>query len=197
MEGEEFNLANGIACDCSDPENFDFEDNGRFFDRLSTIVQDFLTGILVIYSRKFISYIEKLAKDVCNDAQNEEIAGNPDGVEYFRAMVCDEPLPGRSDEGGPSDEAMCYLFNYERFTQNGPGPDYEASEQPTLFAPNSVEIDDSCDETQCYGDFCTFTHAGEDEGMQIPCNCDKPGEFVNSKDMLNKGMFFFILKSPE
>ena len=32
MEGEEFNLANGIACDCSDPENFDFEDNGRFFD---------------------------------------------------------------------------------------------------------------------------------------------------------------------
>ena len=30
MEGEEFNLANGIACDCSDPENFDFEDNGRF-----------------------------------------------------------------------------------------------------------------------------------------------------------------------
>ena len=38
MEGEEFNLANGIACDCSDPENFDFEDNGRFFDRLSTIV---------------------------------------------------------------------------------------------------------------------------------------------------------------
>ena len=24
-----------IACDCSDPENFDFEDNGRFFDRIS------------------------------------------------------------------------------------------------------------------------------------------------------------------
>jgi len=34
MEGEEFNLANGIACDCSDPENFDFEDDGRFFDSL-------------------------------------------------------------------------------------------------------------------------------------------------------------------
>ena len=24
-----------IACDCSDPENFDFEDNGRFFHRIS------------------------------------------------------------------------------------------------------------------------------------------------------------------
>ena len=34
MEGEEFNLANGIACDCSDPENFDFENNGTFFDSL-------------------------------------------------------------------------------------------------------------------------------------------------------------------
>ena len=33
MEDEEFNLANGIGpCDCSDPENFDFEDEGRFFD---------------------------------------------------------------------------------------------------------------------------------------------------------------------
>ena len=100
--------------------------------------------------------------------------------------------PAESSGEEPSLEAMCYLFNYERFTQNGPGPDYEASEWPTIFPPKSVEIDDSCDETQCYGDFCTLTEDGEDEGMQIPCNCNKPEEFVNSKDMLNKGMFFLF-----
>merc|ERR1740131_859428 len=83
-------------------------------------------------------------------------------------------------------EAMCYFMNYERFTQGGVGPDYEASEWPTIFPENAAEIDDSCDETQCYGDFCTLTVDGEDEGMQIPCNCNKPEEFVNSKDMLNK-----------
>ena len=89
-------------------------------------------------------------------------------------------------------EAMCYFMNYERFTQGGVGPDYEASEWPTIFPENAVEIDDSCDETQCYGDFCTLTVDGEDEGMQIPCNCNKPEEFVNSKDMLNKGKFFLF-----
>ena len=34
-EDEEFDLANGIACDCSNSENFDFEDEGRFFDTLT------------------------------------------------------------------------------------------------------------------------------------------------------------------
>ena len=34
-EFEEIDLANGIACDCSNSENFDFEDEGRFFDTLT------------------------------------------------------------------------------------------------------------------------------------------------------------------
>ena len=72
----------------------------------------------------------------------------------------------------------------------GPGPDYEASEWPTIFPKGSIEIDDSCDENGCNGDFCTATAEGEDEGQEIPCNCNKPEEFI--KNMLNKGMFFYI-----
>ena len=34
-EDEEFDLAKGIACDCSEAENFDFEDEGKFFDSLT------------------------------------------------------------------------------------------------------------------------------------------------------------------
>ena len=52
MEGEEFDLANGFACDCSDPENFDFEDNGRFFDSLGFLDWNFsnlLKKIHIIY----------------------------------------------------------------------------------------------------------------------------------------------------
>ena len=132
-------------------------------------------------------------KDLCEGF--ETLLENQEGYENFKRLICGDSA-GESAEDEFSLEAMCYLFNYERFTQNGPGPDYEASEWPTIFPPNSVEIDDSCDETQCYGDFCTLTAEGEDEGDEIPCNCNKPEEFVNSKDMLNKGMFF-ISKSPE
>ena len=151
-----------------------------------------------MYSRKFFSYIEKLLKNVCNEAQEEGVHRNEDGREYFMALVCGEELPEISDEDdeeGLSLETMCYLFNYERFTQNGPGPDYEASEWPTIFPKGSMQVDDSCDENGCNGDFCTSTQEGEEEGMEIPCNCNKPEEFI--KNMLNKGMFFFILKSPE
>ena len=51
-KGEEFDLANGFACDCSDPENFDFEDNGRFFDSLGFLDWNFsnlLKKIHIIY----------------------------------------------------------------------------------------------------------------------------------------------------
>ena len=81
-----------------------------------------------MYSRKFVSYIEKLLKGVCNDAHEDDpIWGNEDGVEYFMALICGEPLPEISDDDDEDDEeelsleTMCYLFNYERFTQNGPG----------------------------------------------------------------------------
>merc|ERR1712168_327087 len=156
-EFEEIDLANGIACDCSNSENFDFEDEG-----------------------------------VCNDAHEDDpIWGNEDGVEYFMALICGEPLPEISDdddeddEEGLSLETMCYLFNYERFTQNGPGPDYEASEWPTIFPKGSIEIDDSCDENGCNGDFCTATQEGEhSEPTEIPCNCNQPEEFI--KNMFNK-----------
>ena len=106
--------------------------------------------------------------------------------------------PAESSNEDFSVEAMCYVMNYERFTQGGVGPDYEASEWPTIFPPNAVEIDDSCHEIHCE-DFCTLTIKNvdvEDEDIRIPCDCYDPEEFVSSKDMLNKGMFF-ILKSSE
>ena len=39
--------------------------------------------------------------------------GTPEGIEYFTALVCGEPLPEVHDDGGddegPSKETMCYL----------------------------------------------------------------------------------------
>ena len=131
-------------------------------------------------------------KDLCEGF--ETLLENQEGYENFKRLICGDSA-GESADDEFSVEAMCYLFNYERFTQGGVGPDYEASEWPTIFPPKSVEIDDSCHEIHCE-DFCTLTVDGEDEGMRIPCDCYDPEEFVSSKDMLNKGMFF-ILKSSE
>jgi len=128
--------------------------------------------------------------DTCEEAESllQDLEGADDpavidqeGVANFKAQLCGE---SDGDEEELSLETMCYLFNYERFTQNGPGPDYEASEWPTIFPKGSMQVDDSCDENGCNGDFCTATAEGEDEGQEIPCNCNKPEEFI--KNMLNK-----------
>ena len=126
-------------------------------------------------------------KDTCEEAETlfelleEGNTLNQEAVQNFKLQLC----------GGPSFEALCYLFNYERFN---PGPDYDDQDwYQSIYGP-SVHIDDSCDDTQCWGDFCTLFEEGEDEGWEIPCNCNKPEEFM--KDIFNEGMFF-ILKSPE
>jgi len=114
--------------------------------------------------------------DLCEEV--ETLLENQEGYENFKRLICGDSA-GESAEDEPSVEALCYLFNYERFN---PGPDYEG-DYISIFG-SSVQIDDSCDDTQCYGDFCTLTEEGEDEGWEIPCNCNKPDEFI--KNMLNK-----------
>ena len=149
----------------------------------------------MIYSIKFISYIEKLSKGVCDDAQNEEIGGNPDAIEYFTALVCGEPLPEFSDDGGdddegPSLEALCYLYNYERFAHHEAGPD---DGDVSMIFPG-FQFDD---DTEDGNDVCVMTEEGEEVDAKngIPCDCTNPREFM--KNMLNKGMFLYILKSPD
>ena len=144
----------------------------------------------MIYSRKFISYIEKLSKDVCNDAQNEEMHGNPDGIEYFTALVCGEPLPEFSDDGGddegPSKETMCYFFNYERFAHHVAGPD--DGDVPTIMPAGFLFVDDLVDDVDPH---CVMEVDGDEEVDRVrDCDCSNPREFM--KNMFNKGMFFML-----
>ena len=146
-----------------------------------------MIGILVIYSRKFISYIEKLSQGVCNDAQNEEMFGNPDAIEYFTALVCGEPLPEISDDGGdgegPSLESICYLLNYERFAHHEAGPN--DGDVPKIFPAGAQFADDVVDGD----DVCLIKVEGdEDFDRNRPCDCSNPREFM--KNIPNKGMFF-------
>jgi hypothetical protein len=162
MEGEEFDLANGYACDCSDPENFDFEDN-----------------------------------DVCNDAhiglvflplamKVGEFGFRDNGVEYFKALVCGEPLPEFSDEEfsddndeeGPSLEAMCYFFNYERFAHHEAGPD--DGDVPTILPVGFQFHDDVVDGE----DVCVITDGITGTKDEFLCDCTNPREFM--KNMYNK-----------
>ena len=76
-----------------------------------------------------VSNIEKPLKDTCEEAESllQDLEGADDpavidqeGVANFKAQLCGES-DGDEDEDELSLETMCYLFNYERFTQNGPG----------------------------------------------------------------------------
>ena len=176
-----------------------------------------MIGILVIYSRKFISYIEKLSKGVCNDADPLTLlpmmakfgGGSEFGMGYFTALVCGEPFPEYSEyeEKGPSLETLCYLYNYDRFAHHEAGPD--DGDVPMIMQAGWQYHDDVVDGV----DVCVRTYMGNVEGHAwetlkdmhglkdthdslcdsfdgplCTCDCSNPREFM--KNMLNKGMFF-------
>ena len=146
-----------------------------------------------------MSCIEKLSKLVCSQRQipKDEMDGNQDANEYFTALVCGEPLPeeefsdDRRDGGdgeGPSKETMCYFFNYEHFAHHVAGPD--DGDVPPI-TPANFKFDDDIDDGV---DMCVLKVEGE-EVDRIPCDCSNPREFM--KNIPNKGMFFYVKKSPK
>jgi len=127
--------------------------------------------------RKFISYIEKLFKGVCNDAQEGDVYGDTYSIEYFKALVCGERLPNDEDgddedgdEGGDdySIAAKCYFRNYQRFAEDKlkiipPEANLQIAEVEWNGVPYCVMIDEGevADE-----------HSVEETG--IPCGCSDP-----------------------
>ena len=119
--------------------------------------------------------------------------GTPEGIEYFTALVCGEPLPEVHDDGGddegPSKETMCYFFNYEHFAHHVAGPD--DGDVPTIM-PANFKFDNDIDDGV---DICIMKVEGEGDVERIPCDCSNPREFM--KNIPNKGMFFYVKKSPK
>ena len=143
--------------------------------------------------RKFISYIEKLLKGVCNDAQEGDIYGDTFAIDYFMALVCGEELPEISDddEGGNdvSIAGMCYFMNYERF-----------AEDKLKIMPPEANLQIAEVDMGTHGPHCVMIGEGEvadenavEEGG-VPCGCSDP-EIM--KNMYNKGMVFSIIETPK
>ena len=123
----------------------------------------------------------------------DEMDGNQDANEYFTALVCGESLPEISDDGGHwnpskefnSKESMCYFFNYEHFAHHVAGPD--DGDVPTIMPANFKFDDDIADDGV---DMCVMKVEGEEVDSVRNCDCSNPREFM--KNMLNKGMFFYV-----
>ena len=103
--------------------------------------------------------------------------GNPDAIEYFTALVCGEPLPEISDDGGdgegPSLESICYLLNYERFAHHEAGPN--DGDVPKIFPAGAQFADDVVD-----GDDVCLIKVEGDEDFDRNRPCDQ-GSHFNAK----------------
>ena len=109
-------------CDCTDPENYNFEDKGRF------LILNHYSGILVKngMSNKFLlmtliawylrlraltalTYLIKNRKDLCSwfeTSQNSFLVNNDDGMRKCEmALACGSSLPAECTEKEESDES--------------------------------------------------------------------------------------------
>ena len=141
----------------------------------------------------------KTSKDVCEEAK--KLVANPvegmsqTGLDKFEALVCGRegiPDPSEGSSDGSNDEysleSMCYFYNYEHFAHHVAGPD--DGDVPTIM-PAGFQFDDTFGPHD-KDPHCVMIVEGEEVDRVRDCDCSNPREFM--KNMLNKGMCFYIFE---